>query len=79
MNMGWKQFLSKDEKIKFGSQVERSKMFGITKESYVMLLTGNKRVLLIDHTKMKLRKEIATVRIVGVDCHDKLCFSIKTV
>ena len=59
----WKPFLKGDENIVLGSAVERSKYFGMSIEKYILLLTSNKRLLMIDGMNMKIHKEYTIARI----------------
>eukprot|EP00484_Ammonia_sp_Unknown_P021918 CAMPEP_0197032342 /NCGR_PEP_ID=MMETSP1384-20130603/11030_1 /TAXON_ID=29189 /ORGANISM="Ammonia sp." /LENGTH=505 /DNA_ID=CAMNT_0042461987 /DNA_START=77 /DNA_END=1594 /DNA_ORIENTATION=+ len=77
----WKQFLQKEEEIEMGGTVEKSKYFGMGSERSVMLLTTQRRVLLIDTDKNVIRKngEIARSSIVDVAVLDKDTFELRFV
>ena len=69
----------KDEQIEFGSAVSQSKMFGMQTDRSVMLLTNQKRILLIDGTEMKLKKDISTNTIKSVQVTDTSNLTIRLV
>ena len=77
----WQKFLNKDEEIEMGSTVEKSKYFGMGSEKSVMLLTSMRRILIIDPTKMELRKGGDIPRSSIVSCHviDKETFQLNFV
>jgi len=76
----WEPFLnaSSGECIEMGSTVSRSRYLGMGSEKSVLLLTSH-RVLLIDPTKMKLRKngDMRRQSVQGVVVEDKETFVLR--
>lgn len=75
----WNEFLHSSEKIEMGSAVELSKMWGMSCEKYVMLLTNMRRILLIDSIKMQLKHDIPRSSIVECLIVDKHNFKLRQV